>query len=100
MINVSQELEDISKNLKEANLLTNSFKETSGQIFETTKNTKLLVDEANDSMKDVRNQSLKLSKYLGTKMDQIQDAASETINRAQTFIAAISERLKSLKDKV
>ena len=100
MINVSQELEDISKNLKEANMLTNSFKETSGQIFETTKNTKLLVDEANDSMKDVRNQSLKLSKYLGTKMDQIQDAASETINRAQTFIAAISERLKSLKDKV
>ena len=59
-----------------------------------------LVDEANDSMKDVRNQSLKLSKYLGTKMDQIQDAASETINRAQTFIAGISERLKSLKDKV
>ena len=42
MINVSQELEDISKNLKEANMLTNSFKETSGQIFETTKNTKLL----------------------------------------------------------
>ena len=100
IINVNKGLADISKNLKEANIFTNSFKEASGQIYERTKSTKLLVDEASNNIEDIRNQSLKLSKYLGRKMDQIQNAASETINRAQTFIAGIGERLKSLKDKV